>query len=62
MRPTTSPAEMVNDVYFAAFSRAPAPAEESEAVEYVATAKDQRAALGDVLWVLLNSKEFLFNH
>jgi hypothetical protein len=56
------PAEMVDEVYVAAFSRTASAEEAKEAVEYVATAKDQRAALGDILWVLLNSKEFLFNH
>ena len=34
-------------------------------VEYVDSggpSKDEKTALGDVFWALLNSSEFLFNH
>jgi hypothetical protein len=40
----------------------PSEAEMAEASSYLATAKDLKSALGDLTWVLLNTKEFLFNH
>lgn len=57
-----TPQQMVEELYLAACSRMPEAGELSEASEYVAAAKDQKAALGDVMWVLLNTKEFMFNH
>jgi hypothetical protein len=50
---------MVEDLYWAALSRAPA-ADELEAMSrHVRDAKDRRKGLEDVAWALLNSKEFV---
>lgn len=54
--------EIVDDLYMAAFSRPPRDRERQKTLAYVASQKDQRHALEDLLWTLLNSKEFLFNH
>lgn len=56
--------EMVEDLYLATYGRLPNQAEMSEASGYLSSvsAKELPAALGDLTWVLLNTKEFLFNH
>ncbi|HEY3967588.1 MAG TPA: DUF1549 and DUF1553 domain-containing protein [Planctomycetaceae bacterium] len=62
--PLMSTAERVETLYLAAFSRRPRPDELDRLVYYVDTggaAKDQKKALSDVFWALLNSSEFLFN-
>jgi hypothetical protein len=56
------PEEIVNELYLAAYARLPDPAELADSLEYVGAAKDPRAALSDLMWVMLNCKEFLFNH
>lgn len=67
-------AEKVNELYIAAFSRPPRPDELKIAVEYLAEerldpdgkpvprAKVTRDNFEDLLWALMNTKEFLFNH
>jgi hypothetical protein len=52
-------ADIVEELYLAALSRLPRPAEKEAAVSLVARAKDRRAALEDLLWGLVNAKEFL---
>jgi len=54
------PGEIVEEFYWAALSRAPAAAELTKGVELLTRSKDQRAALEDIAWALLNSKEFVF--
>ncbi|HLX60415.1 MAG TPA: DUF1549 domain-containing protein [Planctomycetota bacterium] len=54
--------EMVEALYLRAYARMPHPDELKDAVTLLDSAKDKKAALEDVAWVLLNSKEFLFNH
>ena len=57
-----SPPEMVEELYLVALGRTPGEDELREASDYLASASNKRAALGDLAWVLLNSKEFVFNH
>ena len=57
-----SPEAVTEDLYRIAFSRPPAPAEMDAAVKHLKDAKDLRAAVEDLAWVLINSKEFLFRH
>lgn len=55
--------ECVEDLYLAALGRPPLPAELTKTVSYLGRFSDNRQqALEDVLWSLLNSKEFMFNH
>ena len=53
---------MVSELYLAAFGRLPQPAELSEAGRLPAGRQRPKAGLADLTWVMLNSKEFLFNH
>jgi hypothetical protein len=54
--------DAVKDLYAAAFSRQPTGEELTQLASYVNGAQDKRAALEDVYWSVLNSKEFVFNH
>jgi hypothetical protein len=52
-------------LFLSTLSRYPEPAERELILDEVATAStdaDRQQALGDVLWALLNSAEFTFNH
>lgn len=54
--------EILEELYLATLSRLPKVAEASQAGEYVAVAQDRRQAWEDVMWALINSKEFLLRH
>ncbi len=54
--------EAVEELYLAGFSRFPTPRELERALAHVQKRNDRQKALEDLLWVILNSKEFLFNH
>ena len=54
--------DVIGDVYWAALGREPS-ADEREGLEaYLNGAEDRRKALEDVVWGVLNSKEFLFRN
>jgi hypothetical protein len=60
-RPTK---EIVEELFLGAFSRPPRETELTAALATVTSAgqKNERQALEDVLWTLLNCREFMFNH
>ncbi|MFO0883990.1 MAG: hypothetical protein U0894_07375 [Pirellulales bacterium] len=49
-------------MYLTTLSRMPSDAERQVMVGPFAEVKDRREATEDVLWTLLNLKEFVFNH
>jgi hypothetical protein len=53
---------ILDELYLAALSREPKPAERTAAMDYLRRARDRRAAWEDITWALLNSKEFLLRH
>jgi hypothetical protein len=55
---------MLDELFLAALSRFPTAMEKEKALgELLAVPEaDRRAALEDVFWCVLSSKEFVFNH
>jgi hypothetical protein len=57
------PEEIVTELYLSALNRFPSADELSAAVKVFSAEKATRqTATEDVLWALLNSPEFVFNH
>ncbi|HEY3787940.1 MAG TPA: DUF1549 domain-containing protein [Urbifossiella sp.] len=57
------PAVIVEELYLTVLSRAPTEKEMAAMKQsFAESGTDRRAAAEDILWALLNSKEFLFNH
>jgi hypothetical protein len=54
--------QKIRDIYLRAYSREPQPDEVAVAVAHLTKAKDEKLAFEDILWALVNTKEFLFNH
>ena len=54
--------ERIKFVYGAAFGREPSQEERERAAAFLASVGDPRAGAGDLLWSLINSAEFRFNH
>jgi hypothetical protein len=59
--------KLADELYLAVYARYPADAERKTAVEYLAAAPtgdsiQRRARAEDLLWTMLNSIEFVFNH
>ena len=53
---------LIEELYLVTLSRSPRPEEVSKANEWIASARTTREGLQDLLWTLINSREFLFNH
>ena len=54
--------EKIREIYLRVYSREPQADETAVAVEHLSKAKDEKLAFEDILWALINTKEFLFNH
>jgi len=56
-----TPAQIVEELYLAAYARLPTPAESSAATAlYAADGGNRRSVTEDLLWALLNTPEFIF--
>jgi hypothetical protein len=51
--------EMIDELYWTALSRGPTKRESETCAKYLRDAKEQRRALEDLTWALLNAKEFV---
>ncbi len=56
------PEQIVERLYVRCLSRKPTPEELESLKPLFAEGSDQKRALDDIFWALLNSREFLFNH
>ena len=54
--------EVLADLYWHTLSRPPSQAEAAKFVPAIEQAPDRRAALEDIMWGLINAKEFLLRH
>jgi hypothetical protein len=54
--------DKIREIYLRVYSREPQADETAVAVEHLSKAKDEKLAFEDILWALINTKEFLFNH
>ncbi|MSR32097.1 MAG: DUF1553 domain-containing protein [Gemmataceae bacterium] len=54
--------DAVDELYLCTLSRLPVAGEKQDALAEIALAQNPREGLEDLLWSLLNTREFLFNH
>jgi hypothetical protein len=57
-----SPREIVEELYLGAVSRPPTETELAATLRFVDAIENKQEAYQDILWTLLNSREFMFNH
>ena len=57
-----APEDAVRELYLSTFSRPPSDNEVAAAVSHIETAESPQQGFEDILWALINSREFLFNH
>ncbi len=57
-----SPTTVVEELYLSVYSRFPVPAERNLMEAAFTTSPSRREAIEDILWTLLNTREFVFNH
>jgi hypothetical protein len=54
--------EMIEELYLTTYSRQPTAEEMRRTLAHVEEATNKQHALEDVLWAIVNTKEFMFNH
>ncbi len=57
-----SPRQITEELFIRCLCREPTEPEWKRIEQHIRTAKDPRAALEDVFWAVLNTREFMFNH
>jgi len=57
-----TPEQLIDEAYLRTFGRYPTAEEKANGLEYVKTSTDLGSGLRDLVWALLNSKEFVVNH
>jgi hypothetical protein len=54
--------DLVRELYLRSLSRAPTESERVYCEQLLEASESKQAAVEDLLWALLNSREFAFNH
>jgi hypothetical protein len=54
--------EAIDELFLAAYARYPTTGERKKHLAYVSGQSSEQRALEDIVWALVNSREFLFNH
>ena len=54
--------ELADELFLAALARFPKPDERADAVKHLEAAKSRADGITDVLWALVNTREFILNH
>jgi len=54
--------EMLEELFLATLTRLPTDKEKEHFADYMKNAKDRSAAFTDVIWALINTREFILNH
>ena len=54
--------DKIRELYLRVYSREPVSEEMAVAVAHLEKSPDEKTAFEDILWALVNTKEFLFNH
>jgi len=54
--------DKIRELYLRVYSREPQPDEMAVALGHLQKSPDEKVAFEDILWALVNTKEFLFNH
>ena len=58
----SSDVEMLDAIYLRALSRSPSESTRQALLKHVASSADKRQAWEDILWTVLNSQEFIYQH
>ena len=53
---------VIEELFLAALSRYPTEKEKAKALDYVGSKDARQLAYADILWALVNTAEFIFNH
>ncbi len=54
--------ELAEEAFLATLSRLPRPTEKADAVQHLKDAKNRTEGVTDLLWALVNTREFILNH
>lgn len=57
-----TPEQLAEEVFLATLSRFPTPEEKAEAVYHLKQTKNRADAITDLMWALVNTREFILNH
>ena len=59
---TNDEANLVREAWLRSVNRQPTPTEVDRAKEHLASVKSTKEGMADLLWALMNTKEFILNH
>jgi hypothetical protein len=62
LRDSKTDSEILDELYSCALSRAPSPSAAEKFLAHVSNSGDRRQAWEDILWTVLNSQEFIYQH